>query len=80
MSPVIFGYTPNRLYNEREVFCHRYAPIIAYLANGTLSFVSASLQGHSYPDQAGVLIGGKGYSRYVMLEVHYNNPKLVKGE
>src|SRR6185503_13986753 len=29
-----------------------------------------------YPREAGLPIGGKDYSRYVMLEMHYNNPEL----
>ncbi|CAD6189154.1 unnamed protein product [Caenorhabditis auriculariae] len=28
----------------------------------------------SYPSEAGLPIGGKGSSRYVMVEIHYNNP------
>jgi dopamine beta-monooxygenase len=41
-----------------------------------LSFcVSAGIrQPLIYPEAAGLPIGGKSYSRYVMLEVHYNNP------
>ena len=33
----------------------------------------------SYPEEAGSPIGGKNFSRYVMLEVHYNNPDHAKG-
>ncbi|KAG9509733.1 Dopamine beta-hydroxylase, partial [Fragariocoptes setiger] len=29
-----------------------------------------------YPEQVGLAIGGHNYNRYVMLEVHYNNPEL----
>ncbi|XP_064616993.1 dopamine beta-hydroxylase-like [Liolophura sinensis] len=32
-----------------------------------------------YPDEAGSPIGGENYSRYVLLEVHYNNPGLKTG-
>lgn len=32
----------------------------------------------SYPRETGLPIGGKGFNKYVMLEVHYNNPKLIK--
>ncbi|XP_059162618.1 dopamine beta-hydroxylase-like [Physella acuta] len=32
-----------------------------------------------YPQEAGVPIGGKGYSRFALLEVHYNNPRRMKG-
>ena len=31
------------------------------------------------PNEAGIPIGGPGFSRYVMLEVHYNNPELIAG-
>jgi dopamine beta-monooxygenase len=33
----------------------------------------------SYPAEAGVPIGGPNYSRYVMIEVHYNNPEHRTG-
>nr|WDE40212.1 dopamine beta hydroxylase-like protein [Schizocardium californicum] len=32
-----------------------------------------------YPKEAGVPLGGPGFSRYVVLEVHYNNPDLREG-
>lgn len=31
----------------------------------------------SYPTETGLPIGGKNFNKYVMLEVHYNNPKLI---
>ena len=31
------------------------------------------------PEEAGIPIGGPKFSRYVMLEVHYNNPGLIAG-
>ena len=33
----------------------------------------------SYPAEAGAPIGGPASSRYVMLEVHYNNPDRISG-
>lgn len=33
----------------------------------------------SYPAEAGLAIGGPGFSEFVMLEVHYNNPGLRQG-
>ncbi|XP_023212266.1 dopamine beta-hydroxylase-like [Centruroides sculpturatus] len=30
----------------------------------------------AYPEEAGLPIGGANFSRYLMLEVHYNNPEL----
>lgn len=33
----------------------------------------------SYPKEAGLPIGGPDFNQYVMLEVHYNNPGLLKG-
>ncbi|KAK6620702.1 hypothetical protein RUM43_010997 [Polyplax serrata] len=33
-------------------------------------------QAFSYPEEAGLPIGGPDYNRFVMLEVHYNNPEL----
>ncbi|XP_077987007.1 dopamine beta-hydroxylase-like [Glandiceps talaboti] len=32
-----------------------------------------------YPKEAGVPLGGEGFAKYVVLEVHYNNPDLRKG-
>ncbi|RUS80448.1 hypothetical protein EGW08_011817 [Elysia chlorotica] len=32
-----------------------------------------------YPEQAGVPVGGGGVSRYVLLEIHYNNPHKKPG-
>ncbi|XP_014231771.1 tyramine beta-hydroxylase [Trichogramma pretiosum] len=32
-----------------------------------------------YPQEAGLPIGGPGFNRYIMLEVHYNNPELQAG-
>ncbi|CAH1797738.1 unnamed protein product [Owenia fusiformis] len=32
-----------------------------------------------YPEEAGYPIGGADFSRYVMIEVHFNNPTLKKG-
>ena len=29
-----------------------------------------------YPTNVGGVVGGKGYSQYLVLEVHYNNPNL----
>jgi dopamine beta-monooxygenase len=34
----------------------------------------------AFPEEAGIPIGGPNYSRYVMLEVHYNNPQMRKGK
>lgn len=31
-----------------------------------------------YPEDAGLSIGGENFNRYVMLEVHYNNPELLE--
>lgn len=36
-------------------------------------------QPFTYPEEAGLPIGGSKFSRYVMLEVHYNNPELKEG-
>ncbi len=32
------------------------------------------------PEEAGYPIGGEGFSQYVMLEVHYNNPDKLAGK
>lgn len=32
-----------------------------------------------YPEEAGLPIGGPGFNRHVMLEIHYNNPELRAG-
>ncbi|XP_035207387.1 dopamine beta-hydroxylase-like [Stegodyphus dumicola] len=45
--------------------------VLAAWAMGALPF--------TYPEEAGLPIGGPGFSRYVMLEVHYNNPELKEG-
>lgn len=31
------------------------------------------------PPEAGTAIGGRSYSPYVLLEIHYNNPSMAKG-
>ncbi|GBL79541.1 Dopamine beta-hydroxylase [Araneus ventricosus] len=45
--------------------------VLAAWAMGALPF--------TYPEEAGLPIGGPEFSRYVMLEVHYNNPTLREG-
>ncbi|KAG8195957.1 hypothetical protein JTE90_028931 [Oedothorax gibbosus] len=45
--------------------------VLAAWAMGALPF--------TYPEEAGLPIGGPSFSRYVMLEVHYNNPELRAG-
>nr|AZK16218.1 tyramine beta-hydroxylase [Lymnaea stagnalis] len=32
-----------------------------------------------YPEEAGVPVGGQGFSRFALLEVHYNNPQKKSG-
>nr|XP_022905446.1 dopamine beta-hydroxylase [Onthophagus taurus] len=32
-----------------------------------------------YPKEAGLPIGGSNFNKYIMLEIHYNNPMLQKG-
>lgn len=32
-----------------------------------------------YPKEAGLPLGGPKANKYIMLEVHYNNPELRKG-
>ena len=34
----------------------------------------------AYPEEAGLPVGGANFSRYLMLEVHYNNPELLKNQ
>lgn len=41
--------------------------------------ISSMFQPFTYPEEAGLPIGGPKFSRYVMLEVHYNNPELKEG-
>ncbi|XP_050547587.1 dopamine beta-hydroxylase-like [Daktulosphaira vitifoliae] len=45
--------------------------VIAAWAMGAPAFV--------YPEEAGLPIGGPDFNEFVMLEVHYNNPGLIKG-
>lgn len=33
-----------------------------------------------YPKEAGLPLGGRAANKYVMLEVHYNNPELKNGK
>lgn len=33
-----------------------------------------------YPEEAGLPLGGPMANKYVMLEVHYNNPELRNGK
>ncbi|XP_043470851.1 tyramine beta-hydroxylase [Leptopilina heterotoma] len=44
--------------------------VLAAWAMGADAFV--------YPEDAGLSIGGANFNRYVMLEVHYNNPELLE--
>jgi hypothetical protein len=32
------------------------------------------------PEEAGFPLGGADFSRYVLLEIHYNNPDKIAGE
>lgn len=34
----------------------------------------------TYPDEAGLPLGGPMANKYVMLEVHYNNPEMKNGK
>lgn len=38
------------------------------------------MQGFTYPQDVAYPIGGEGTPRYVVLEMHYNNPAEVSGE
>lgn len=33
-----------------------------------------------YPKEAGLPFGGPAANKYVMLEVHYNNPEMLDGK
>lgn len=33
----------------------------------------------TYPEETGLPIGGKDYNPYIRLEVHYNNPDIIRG-
>ncbi|XP_001602880.1 tyramine beta-hydroxylase [Nasonia vitripennis] len=57
---------PNR--PERTQICKK---VLAAWAMGADAFV--------YPEEAGLPIGGENFNRFVMLEVHYNNPELLAG-
>lgn len=34
----------------------------------------------TYPKEAGLPLGGPKTNKYVMLEVHYNNPEMKQGK
>ncbi|XP_012275259.1 tyramine beta-hydroxylase isoform X2 [Orussus abietinus] len=53
---------------EKTQVCKK---VLAAWAMGADAFV--------YPEEAGLPIGGGNFNRYVMLEVHYNNPELSGG-
>ncbi|XP_014216871.1 tyramine beta-hydroxylase [Copidosoma floridanum] len=53
---------------QRTQICKK---VVAAWAMGADAFV--------YPEEAGLPIGGAGFNRHVMLEVHYNNPELRAG-
>ena len=36
-------------------------------------------QPFTYPDETGYPLGGPGFSRYVLLEIHFNNPRRFEG-
>lgn len=53
---------------EKTQICKK---VLAAWAMGADAFV--------YPEEAGLSIGGRDFNPYVMLEVHYNNPELERG-
>ena len=50
------------------------------LLTRTYCFVIFHVQEFIYPQDVAYPIGGEGTPRYVVLEVHYNNPAEVSGE
>jgi hypothetical protein len=46
----------------------------------TLRIFANLFQPFTYPEEAGIPIGGKSFSRYVMVQVHYNNPERKAGK
>lgn len=34
----------------------------------------------TYPEEAGLPLGGPKANKYIMLEVHYNNPEMKNGK
>ena len=66
----------SNIYIEYLQYLHRLSTI------STLKVLAAWAIGagpFSYPAEAGLAIGGPGFSEFVMLEVHYNNPGLRHG-
>ena len=37
------------------------------------------MQGFVYPEGVAYKIGGPGYYRYALLEIHYDNPNFIQG-
>ncbi|KAI4452995.1 dopamine beta hydroxylase related [Holotrichia oblita] len=62
---------------ESTQVCKR---VLAAWAMGATMFMYPELTKKLYPlQEAGLPIGGPDFNKYIMLEVHYNNPKLRSG-
>lgn len=55
-------------------------PAEAKICNRVISLWAIGASAFTYPEEAGLPIGGKDYNPYIRLEVHFNNPDLKKGK
>ncbi|WAR30866.1 DOPO-like protein, partial [Mya arenaria] len=49
-------------------------------SEGTPDGLGACRKAMEFPEEAGFPVGGPNYNRYVMLEIHYNNPSKAAGK
>lgn len=55
-------------------------PKVLYYRDSRISFTIVKFLLLIYYKEAGLPVGGPKYNRFVMLEVHYNNPELKSGK
>lgn len=54
-------------------------PVAAKVCNRVISLWAMGASAFTYPEVAGLPIGGSDYNPYIRLEVHFNNPELKSG-
>ena len=66
------------------VYNYTYSPLaflVCYRANSLVvqhSFI-IMLQVFVYPDNVAYPFGGEGFTQYVLMELHYDNPSMISG-
>lgn len=55
-------------------------PQEAKVCSKVISLWAMGASTFTYPEEAGLPIGGTDYNPYIRLEVHFNNPELIAGQ